>query len=230
MEATEEQKKQLIVGSIIPDTVRKTEVSHNKVKSEIPMVFIANPEYAEKFLKEFLSSGNWTSLGIYLHLQLDYLYMTKFIIPQFDWDKSTMTIAKKGDNSKRWKAIEEFWNQKSKNSIYYEYKIINQRLIKEKKISSTDVKWIENLPKTGHRNQDMDKDPNWKSELESFFEYDKNIENQEMRIIDYDEYMRFINTMIKRMTLEIIEKRTEYLRKEDAFYGKMIIKGMEQQQ
>jgi hypothetical protein len=51
-----------------------------------------------------------------------------------------------------------------------------------------------------------------------------------MRIIDYDEYMRFINTMIKRMTLEIIEKRTEYLRKEDAFYGKMIIKGMEQQQ
>lgn len=154
-----------IEGNLIPDlSVESKEKTHFQIASSVDGFKVPDLSAARKVLfGTSLIDGIKNSLifGMYCHLYLDYHFITKFLIPEFEYN-TTSGVVRNPRNNKIW-TVDEFF---SNNGMYGSYTEINQLLIRDGFVPS----WLltevpDNLSITGIELYDNRSDKTWKAEL-----------------------------------------------------------------
>ena len=138
-------------------------------------------------------------LGIYCHLFLDYYFIEKFLISQFEWDIENSTV-KNLRNNKIW-TMDEFF---SDNGLYGSYNEINKLMIENCDVDLEYIKSLPNiLPKTDISFYDERYTEDWKEELKDYLTIDKKYTGE---IIDYVLFQKFISKILKKFEICIKHK------------------------
>lgn len=192
-------KKEFFAGNLIPDIALNKKKTHYRVPSTLKCFEVPN---LEEVKKDLLNEIDSIKVGMYCHLYLDYYFIEKFLIPEFEWDEKNMKV-RSLNTENEWR-IEDFFAQPSKGGILYKgYSEINQLLIKNKNVKQETINMIpEILPNTGMETFDIRRDKKWKEELESYLKEDVVYTG---KILDYFRLTYFISIMAKKCGEELNE-------------------------
>lgn len=186
------KKSDFMCGNLIPDEASDKRVSHYRIPYSITGFFI--PEI-EKAKQELLIKNDSLKLGMYCHLYLDRLFITDFLIPEFDWDYQRMEVTNPR-NGKTW-TITDFL---SKSGFYSSYTEINHLLIENNLIDMDIVNKMPNiLPQTGISSFDTRRTITWKEELNEYLAQKPKYSGD---FLDYDTLCKFLKKTAKKFIYE----------------------------
>ena len=145
------------------------------------------------------NSNEALKLGIYCHLFLDYYFIEKFLISQFNWDIENDNVISIRNN-KIW-TVNEFF---SNNGLYGSYNEINKLMIENSDVDLDYIKSLPNvLPKTDIKFYDERYTEDWKKELKEYLNIDKQYTGD---IIDYVLFQKFISKICSKFISEVEHK------------------------
>lgn len=189
-------KVSFMAGNLIPDLATDKKKSHYRKSASLAGFFVPELTLVKK---ELFSIENPLKLGMYCHLYLDYYFIEKFLIPEFNWDTVEMKVINPR-NKKCWDSKTFF----SQSGMYGAYTEINQLLLKDKHVSPDTIKELpEVLPNTGIPVFDMRREKTWKNELEGYLSEKKEYTGD---IFDYDRLWSFIEKTAAQFVNDIMSE------------------------
>lgn len=189
-------KVSFMAGNLIPDLATDKKKSHYRKSASLAGFFVPELTLVKK---ELFSIENPLKLGMYCHLYLDYYFIEKFLIPEFNWDTVEMKVINPR-NKKCWNSKTFF----SQSGMYGAYTEINQLLLKDKHVSPDTIKELpEVLPNTGIPVFDMRREKTWKNELEGYLSEKKEYTGD---IFDYDRLWSFIEKTAAQFVNDIMSE------------------------
>lgn len=155
-------KIRFMSGSLIPDLARNKNLSHYRREASSEGFFVPEMELVRK---DLFVPNDPIKFGMFCHLYLDYHFIEDFLIPEFIWDTTLMTVTNP-INGSVW-SQKEFFSQQEQNSMYSAYKEINALILRDKLISVSTIRSIPNrLPTTGIPVFDNRSDKTWREQFE----------------------------------------------------------------